>query len=139
MSVFETLRDRGFVQQWTEGARDLLEGAPTSFYVGFDPTADSMHAGHLLPVMAMAHLQRAGHRPIAVVGGGTGMVGDPSGKEEARQLLNSEGVAHNKACLKEQLSSSLISRTTKACSSMPTGCWISTTSSSCERLGGTSR
>ena len=104
MSAFQTLFERGFIQQSTEGARALLEGPSVSFYVGFDPTGDSLHAGHLLPVMAMAHLQRAGHRPIAVVGGGTGMVGDPSGKEEARQLLTPEGVAHNKACLQEQLS-----------------------------------
>ena len=104
MSAYQTLLERGFIQQSTEGARAMLEGPSVSFYVGFDPTGDSLHAGHLLPVMAMAHLQRAGHRPIAVVGGGTGMVGDPSGKEEARQLLTPEGVAHNKACLREQLS-----------------------------------
>ena len=103
MSAYQTLLERGFIQQSTEGARAMLEGPSVSFYVGFDPTGDSLHAGHLLPVMAMAHLQRAGHRPIAVVGGGTGMVGDPSGKEEARQLLTPEGVAHNKACLREQL------------------------------------
>lgn len=103
MSAYQTLKERGFIQQSTEGARAMLEGPSVSFYVGFDPTGDSLHAGHLLPVMAMAHLQRAGHRPIAVVGGGTGMVGDPSGKEEARQLLTPEGVAHNKACLREQL------------------------------------
>jgi len=104
MSAFDTLRERGFIQQSTEGARALLDASSTPFYVGFDPTGDSLHAGHLLPVMAMAHLQRAGHQPIAVVGGGTGMVGDPSGKEEARQLLTAEGVEHNKKCLKEQLS-----------------------------------
>lgn len=103
MSAFETLQARGFVQQSTEGVRAILDGPPTPFYVGFDPTGDSLHAGHLLPVMVMAHLQRAGHQPIAVVGGGTGMVGDPSGKEESRQLLTVEGIAHNKGCLKSQL------------------------------------
>jgi tyrosyl-tRNA synthetase len=103
MGIFETLHARGFVQQATEGAGALLGASSTPFYVGFDPTGDSLHAGHLLPVMAMAHLQRAGHQPIAVVGGGTGMVGDPSGKEESRQLLTAEGVAHNKRCLQAQL------------------------------------
>ena len=103
MNAFEILTERGFVQQHTAGAPDLIRGESAVFYVGFDPTGDSLHVGHLLPIMAMAHLQRAGHRPIAVVGGGTAMVGDPSGKDEARQLLTAERIEHNKVCLKRQL------------------------------------
>ncbi len=103
MNAFEILAARGFVKQHTAGAPALIEGDPAVFYVGFDPTGDSLHVGHLLPIMAMAHLQQAGHRPIAVVGGGTAMVGDPSGKDEARQLLTSERIEHNKSCLKRQL------------------------------------
>ena len=85
MGAFDVLQERGFVQQFTAGAKELLDAEQVTFYVGFDPTGDSLHVGHLLPVMAMAHLQRAGHRPIAVVGGGTAMVGDPSGKDEMRK------------------------------------------------------
>ncbi len=103
MNPFEILQSRGFVKQHTAGAPEMLAGAPVAFYVGFDPTADSLHVGHLLPVMAMAHLQRAGHRPIAVVGGGTAMVGDPSGKDEMRQLISAEQIDHNKRGLRAQL------------------------------------
>jgi len=103
MSVFDILESRGFVQQYTSGVMDLLRDNVLSFYVGFDPTADSLHAGSLVPIMAMAHLQRAGHQPIALVGGGTGMVGDPSGKEEARQLLTAERIEHNKQSIKGQI------------------------------------
>ncbi len=103
MSVFDILDSRGFVQQYTSGVMDLLRDNEVSFYVGFDPTADSLHAGSLVPIMAMAHLQRAGHRPIALIGGGTGMVGDPSGKEEARQLLTAERIEHNKQAIKGQI------------------------------------
>ncbi|MCB9693692.1 MAG: tyrosine--tRNA ligase [Alphaproteobacteria bacterium] len=106
MSAIETLTARGFVQQVTHPealAARLAEG-PTVFYAGFDPTADSLHVGHLLPVMAMSWLQRDGHRPIAVVGGGTAMVGDPSGKTEMRQMLTREDIASNAAAMKKQLS-----------------------------------
>jgi tyrosyl-tRNA synthetase len=96
-SVLTTLRERGFVQQCTDadGLEKLLAGAKVVFYAGFDPTADSLHAGSLVPIMAMAHLQRAGHTPIAVIGGGTAMVGDPSGKTEMRQILSREEIARN--------------------------------------------
>lgn len=103
MNAFEVLNARGFVEQYTAQAPGLLAGEPVSFYVGFDPTGPSMHVGHLLPVMAMAHLQRAGHRPIAVLGGGTAMVGDPSGKDEMRQLITEETIASNAASLREQI------------------------------------
>lgn len=105
MDALETLRTRGFVQQVThpEELAARLTAGPITYYVGIDPTADSMHVGHLLPVMAMAWLQRAGHRPIAVVGGGTAMVGDPSGKTELRQMLTREQIVANSLALKAQL------------------------------------
>ena len=106
MQALNTLTERGFVQQQThpeELGKRLGEG-PITYYVGVDPTADSMHVGHLLPVMAMSWLQRDGHKPIAVVGGGTAMVGDPSGKTELRKMLTREDVDRNATALKNQLS-----------------------------------
>ena len=99
MHVIDQLINRGFVQQSTdmEALRKSLDSGPMTFYVGFDPTGDSLHVGHLLPVMAMAHLQRAGHRPIVVLGGGTAMVGDPSGKDKTREFITEEQIAHNLA------------------------------------------
>lgn len=104
-NLLEDLKARGFVYQSTDEkalAKALSEG-PVTYYVGFDPTGDSLHVGHLLPVMAMRWLQRAGHRPIALVGGATGLVGDPSGKQEARPILTREKVAQNCAAIGEQL------------------------------------
>ncbi|HEY8462586.1 MAG TPA: tyrosine--tRNA ligase [Bacillota bacterium] len=105
MSVLETLRERGFIQQTTheEPLFELLEKEKVTFYIGFDPTADSLHVGHLLPIMAMAHMQRAGHRPIAVLGGGTAMIGDPSGRTELRQMLTPEQINYNASRFKTQL------------------------------------
>lgn len=105
MDAFETLEARGFVQQCTDPnrVRAALNEGRVTYYVGFDPTADSLHVGHLLQAMAMSWLQRAGHRPIAVVGGGTAMVGDPSGKSELRQMLSEEDVRTNALALKRQL------------------------------------
>ncbi len=96
-SVLDTLKERGFLKQCTDepGLDRLLAAQPVSFYCGFDPTADSLHCGSLVPIMAMAHLQRAGHTPIAVIGGGTAMVGDPSGKTELRKLLSPDDIAAN--------------------------------------------
>lgn len=104
-NVLETLRERGFVQQCTdeEAVARLLSGDPVTYYVGFDPTADSLHIGSLLPIMAMAHLQRAGHRPIALVGGGTAMVGDPSGKTELRRIMPREEIEANGRGILSQL------------------------------------
>lgn len=104
MHVLDVLKERGFLAQITfeEALYEQLK-EPTTFYVGFDPTADSMHIGHYIPVMAMAHMQQAGHRPIALMGGGTGMVGDPSGKTDLRQFLTPELVAHNVAGIKQQM------------------------------------
>lgn len=103
-NVFDELQARGFVQQVThpEVLRERLNTERLTFYIGFDPTANSFHIGNLLPIMAMVHMQRAGHRPIAIVGSGTAMVGDPSGKTEMRQLLSREAIAHNVQCQQEQ-------------------------------------
>ncbi|HMV70529.1 MAG TPA: tyrosine--tRNA ligase, partial [Myxococcota bacterium] len=105
MHVLDELAARGFVKQCTDldALRSHLDAGPVTYYAGFDPTADSLHVGNLLPIMMMAHLQRAGHKPIAVVGGGTGMVGDPSGKTEARRLLDAEAVRYNMERQREQL------------------------------------
>lgn len=106
MGVFETLEERGLIAQTTdrEKVRHLLNEEKTAFYVGFDPTADSLHVGHFIPIMVMAHLQRAGHTPIALFGGGTGMVGDPSGKTDMRKMLTEEEIAHNISCFQKQMS-----------------------------------
>ncbi len=102
--VLDVLKDRGFVEQTTDETelRELLR-APTTCYIGFDPTASSFHVGSLVPIMALAHMQRAGHRPIALVGGGTAMIGDPSGKTEMRRLLTREQIEANAQGLKAQL------------------------------------
>lgn len=105
-NALQVLGERGFIQQCTdqEGLARLLQEQRVTFYNGFDPTADSLHVGHLLPIMAMAHLQRCGHRPLALVGGGTAMVGDPSGKSEMRQLLTKEEIERNLRGVTEQFS-----------------------------------
>jgi tyrosyl-tRNA synthetase len=105
-TVFGELRERGFVYQATdaEALERLLSNKKTVFYAGFDPTGPSLHAGHLLPVMAMRLLQRAGHKPVVLVGGATALIGDPSGKSEARPILPEETAAANAESLKRQLS-----------------------------------
>ncbi len=105
MSVFDTLKERGYIAQLTheEEIRELLEKEKVTFYIGFDPTADSLHVGHFIAMMFMAHMQKAGHRPIALVGGGTGMIGDPSGRTDMRQMLTKEDIAHNVSCIKKQM------------------------------------
>lgn len=104
-NVYDILKERGFISQSTheEEIIELLGKEKISFYIGFDPTADSLTAGHFVTVMAMAHMQRAGHRPICLVGGGTGMVGDPTDKTEMRRLMTEEEVMHNVNCFKTQL------------------------------------
>ncbi len=104
--VLATLRERGFVKETTDdaGLDRLLEAGPVTVYAGFDPSAPSLQVGNLVPIMALAHLQRAGHRPIVIMGGGTGMVGDPSGKTEARKLLPPEEVQRNLENFREQFS-----------------------------------
>jgi tyrosyl-tRNA synthetase len=106
VGVLDTLRERGFVSQCSDeaGLARLLDGERTSFYIGFDPTGDSLHVGHLQQLMAMAHLQRAGHRPLALVGGGTARIGDPSGKSEMRKILPVETITANGECFRRQMS-----------------------------------
>lgn len=105
-SVYDTLVERGFIEQCTheKELRELLEKEKVTFYIGFDATADSLTAGHFLTIMAMMHMQRAGHRPIALLGGGTTMIGDPSMRSDMRQMMTIEQIQHNAECFKEQLS-----------------------------------
>ena len=106
MNAIDILKERGFLAQCTDeaGLRELLGQEQVSFYTGFDPTADSLHAGHLIALMAMSHLQRAGHRPICLVGGGTGTVGDPSGRTDMRKMMTDEIIRHNCDCFRRQIS-----------------------------------
>jgi len=103
-NVYDILKERGFIEQVTheEELRELLGKEKVVFYIGFDPTADSLHVGHLLPMMAMAHMQRAGHIPIALLGGGTAMVGDPSGRTDMRKMLTLEQINYNAERFKKQ-------------------------------------
>lgn len=103
-SLLDELSWRGLVYQQTDGLADALATGEVSAYVGFDPTASSLHIGSLVPVMGLAHLQRAGHRPVALVGGGTGMIGDPSGRTSERQLLSEEEIEANARAIGKQLS-----------------------------------
>ncbi len=105
MNVFDVLKERGFVYQSTDEneLRHMLETERVTGYIGYDPTADSLHAGNLVTIMMLAHLQRGGHRPIAIVGGGTAMVGDPSGRSELRQMLTKEQIASNLVGIRAQL------------------------------------
>ncbi len=105
MNVFDELESRGFIEQVTdlEGVKEYLS-KPSTCYIGFDPTADSLHIGSLVPILSLVHMQRWGHRPIAIIGGGTGLIGDPSGRTEMRKLLTKEDIEHNAKGLKKQLS-----------------------------------
>ena len=105
MNVLDVLEERGYLKQMShpDEIRELLGKEKITFYIGFDPTADSLHVGHFIALMVMAHMQRAGHRPIILLGGGTGMVGDPSGKNEMRKMLTPEFINHNIECFKKQI------------------------------------
>jgi tyrosyl-tRNA synthetase len=103
MSLIEELRWRGMIQDIMPGTEEQLSKEMTSAYIGFDPTADSLHIGSLVPILLLVHLQKAGHKPFALVGGATGMVGDPSGKSEERNLLSEETLKHNQEGVKNQL------------------------------------
>ena len=104
-NVMDILRERGFIKQtvYEEDLYKLLGEKSVTFYIGFDPTADSLHVGHFVQLMAMAHMQRAGHKPIALIGGGTAMVGDPSGRTDMRSMMTRETIAHNCECFKKQM------------------------------------
>ena len=104
-SIFDVLKERGYIAQCTneDEVRGMLANEKVTFYVGFDPTADSLHVGHFLGLMVMAHMQRAGHRPICLVGGGTGTVGDPSGRTDMRRMLTDEDIEYNCNRFKEQM------------------------------------
>ena len=102
MNFVEELRWRGMIHDITPGTDEFLASGKTSAYVGFDPTADSLHIGHLVGVMMLKHFQNAGHTPIVLIGGATGMIGDPSGKSEERNLLSEETLRHNQNCLRKQ-------------------------------------
>ncbi|MFQ3579358.1 MAG: tyrosine--tRNA ligase, partial [Bacteroidales bacterium] len=104
MNFIEELKWRGMIHDCMPGTAELLEKEMVSAYVGIDPTAASLHIGHLVSVMMLKHLQRCGHKPIALVGGATGMIGDPSGKSQERNLLTEDILSHNVDCLKAQLS-----------------------------------
>ncbi|MDO8784805.1 MAG: tyrosine--tRNA ligase [Syntrophales bacterium] len=105
-SVYDIFLERGFIEQITDEAliKNLLHNNRITCYAGFDPTATSLHIGSLVPIMALSHMQRQGHRPIVLVGGGTSLIGDPSGKSEMRQILKPEQIAHNAQSLRKQLS-----------------------------------
>jgi tyrosyl-tRNA synthetase len=105
-NVVDILKERGFIEQMTHDRElhDFFDNETVTCYIGFDPTASSLHIGSLVPIMSLAHMQRNGHRPIALVGGGTGMVGDPSGKTEMRKLLTYEAIEDNAQGIKKQLS-----------------------------------
>lgn len=105
-NVFDVLKERGFIKQtiYEDELYKMLGEESVPFYIGFDPTADSLHIGHYIPIMAMAWMQRFGHKPIALFGGGTGMIGDPSGRSDMRQMLTRETIEHNIDCFKKQMS-----------------------------------
>ena len=103
-NVYDVLEERGFLKQVThEGLKEMLAKESVTFYIGFDPTADSLHVGHYVQLMAMSHMQRFGHKPIALVGGGTAMVGDPSGRTDMRKMMTDQTIDENAECFKRQI------------------------------------
>jgi len=136
-NVFDTLKERGFFAQVTdeEAVRRKLAEEKVTFYIGFDGTADSLHAGSLVTIMAMMYLQRAGHRPIGLVGGGTTMVGDPSGKTEMRQMLSYDTIEANpRNCMPNSTTTSTSMRARLSPKTTPTGCLISIILRFCAKL-----
>lgn len=104
-NVFEVLNERGYIKQMTHEAeiKELLAKEKVTFYIGFDPTADSLHVGHFIAMMFMAHMQKHGHKPIALIGGGTAQIGDPSGRTDMRQMMTDDVIEHNVNCIKKQM------------------------------------
>ena len=105
-NVFDVLEERGFIEQMTheQEIKELFEKESVPFYIGFDPTADSLHIGHFVSMMVASHMQKNGHKPIILIGGGTATIGDPSGKTDMRRMMSREEIDHNVACFKKQLS-----------------------------------
>ena len=105
-NAYDILEERGLVKQCShpEELRELMRKEKLTFYIGFDPTADSLHIGHYVALMTMAHMQRAGHRPIVLLGGGTAFIGDPSGKTDMRRMMTTDEIDHNAACFQKQMS-----------------------------------
>ena len=106
MQIYEELQARGLIAQVTDEAeiRDMINAGKATFYIGFDPTADSLHVGHFMALCLMKRLQMAGNKPVVLIGGGTAMVGDPSGRTDMRQMMTEETIAHNVECFKQQMS-----------------------------------
>jgi len=106
LNIFNTLEERGFIEQMTHEReiKELFSNESVSFYIGFDPTADSLHVGHFVSMMVASHMQKAGHKPIILIGGGTATIGDPSGKTDMRKMMSREEINHNVECFKIQLS-----------------------------------
>ena len=104
-NVLDTLKERGYIEQLTheKEIEELLSKPGVPFYIGFDPTADSLHVGHFISLMVASHLQKAGHKPIMLIGGGTATIGDPSGKQDMRKMLTREELDHNVECFKKQM------------------------------------
>jgi len=125
-NVFDTLTERGFIKQtvFEDDLKKMLAEECISFYVGFDPTADSLHIGHYIPIMAMAHMQRAGHKPIALLGGGTGMIGDPSSRSDMRQMMSVETIKSNIAAFKSQMARFLSYDGDNAAQMVDNGDWL---------------
>ena len=105
MTIFDELKARGLLAQLTdeEEIKELINNGKATFYIGFDPTADSLHVGHFMALCLMKRLQMAGNKPIALIGGGTAMVGDPSGRTDMRQMMTPETIQHNEDCFKKQM------------------------------------
>ena len=109
-SIYDILLERGYIEQVTheDEVKALLAKESATFYIGFDPTADSLHLGHFIQIMVMMHMQRAGHKPIALIGGGTAKIGDPSGKTDMRKMLTPEDIAYNGEMLRKQMEKYLV-------------------------------
>lgn len=126
MGVYEELTARGLIAQVTdeEQIRNMVNNGRATFYIGFDCTADSLHVGHFMALCLMKRLQMAGNKPIALIGGGTTMIGDPSGRTDMRKMLTREDIDHNAECFRKQMEKFIDLETEKpSCSITPTGLW----------------
>ena len=126
MNAFDILKERGFIKQtvYEDDLRRTLDNEKVSFYVGFDPTADSLHIGHYIPIMARAWMQKCGRKPIALIGGGTAMIGDPSGRTDMRKMMTKETIDHNCACFRKQMARFLTFDGDNATTFVNNGDWL---------------